>query len=1069
MDALQQSHRFMRPPTVGAPPSPFTPQSSMADLQPRPSPPQGLWYSGQFQYQSSQPPPLPPYHHQQQTPQWPPHSDHHQIYPTPHHNSVPPYPGQPQHNQYPLPPRPHLPPPPPPHYHHSLHPQGYAQSNQTWGNPNWAHHQSWEYSDGNISHNNEEDWAARARAWAAAKAAMENQQNQQPQLQLPPVGKSEDPSNMYHDQQHQNVDPHSTDIQQPSLLSSGHQQFSVSATNLHRPPLDHFQESSPFSSRQSSSYVSDGHIPFMSREGALVEGSTPVFPHQGSVPTSSSIYQQEVPSSYSSISGKEVGNPNSQLHKPPLPISSCEEGHHVQSTLPTVGRSISAEQPPFVHGDQSAESTAVLSDRPLEFTPRFNHEHDVYSQRTYIHPDPSGAVGSVDSIAAVPSAHAWNPSVPLGAVYPPIPPVPAGPQFDPSLVASPVSGHAAPIFGRMPGSGFRPTIPMASAPFGMAAGTAVIPPTTFPGDMNGGLNVLERPKKASVPNWLREEIIKKKAAIASSVQEQPEEDPFRPVGDEGVDKPFRKDDQADSKSIDSSRSTEDDDEDDVEAARTAAINQEIKRILTEVLLKVTDDLFDEIATEVLTEDDLTVEVHNNSDAPNQKALPSPPVVVTPKASAKVLIPVKAKEAESSEVSGKSSSSSPGDVLGLANYASDEDNDEIQSSTIPNRLTDALHQQSTNGKLVEDMPDAVGNGGSLAETERSSGTRVDMEPDHLKTGPNGDSFKYVVDNCLGVNGLHKDMDYGSDGHPTTAPSVVSGILEDKINTNGEKMLQTSNAFESKGTGGGKYHMKPDLVHASVSIKNSLKDASHGREAGSKSDKNDGSGTRSSGSKDFAREAESSKSKTSEKHSNSTDHRRRDERHPKKEKMDDRNASKERMKDRGIKSEKKVKESDFRKISTHVNSKDEREEVEKDKRFSVKEDSNRKRELAKDDRGDRLRHKAAREDLHRHKRRHTSSISTRGRDSRENTVGSHSSDSSDDVSEDSKHQRNPHSKRRSSSPSPIRSKRRQVSRSPHSKHSQRRHSPYSSLETTRYVRGSMLLRLFKKKVMRHIHAS
>jgi hypothetical protein len=28
-------------------------------------------------------------------------------------------------------------------------------------------------------------------------------------------------------------------------------------------------------------------------------------------------------------------------------------------------------------------------------------------------------------------------------------------------------------------------------------------------------------------------------------------------------------------------------------------------------------------------------------------------------------------------------------------------------------------------------------------------------------------------------------------------------------------------------------------------------------------------------------------------------------------------------------------------------------------------------------------------------------------------------------------------------------RQVSRSPHSKHSQRRHSPYSSLETTRYV--------------------
>ena len=65
-----------------------------------------------------------------------------------------------------------------------------------------------------------------------------------------------------------------------------------------------------------------------------------------------------------------------------------------------------------------------------------------------------------------------------------------------------------------------------------------------------------------MPNWLREEIIKKKPAIMSSAVELPKED-IESIEDEAVDKSYGKGDQGDSKSIDSPRSTEDEDDDEV--------------------------------------------------------------------------------------------------------------------------------------------------------------------------------------------------------------------------------------------------------------------------------------------------------------------------------------------------------------------------------------------------------------------------------------------------------------------------------------------------------------------------
>ena len=63
----------------------------------------------------------------------------------------------------------------------------------------------------------------------------------------------------------------------------------------------------------------------------------------------------------------------------------------------------------------------------------------------------------------------------------------------------------------------------------------------------------------SVPNWIKEEI--KKAVITTSVDHLKEE--TQSNEDEGIDKSFGKADQADSKSVDSSRSTEEDDDDEV--------------------------------------------------------------------------------------------------------------------------------------------------------------------------------------------------------------------------------------------------------------------------------------------------------------------------------------------------------------------------------------------------------------------------------------------------------------------------------------------------------------------------
>ncbi|KAL5759893.1 hypothetical protein ACOSQ2_018731 [Xanthoceras sorbifolium] len=981
MDAYQQPHRYMRPPQP--PPTAdyhhhhqYVQQQQQPQPPPPPPPgppvpPQGQqWYSNQFYYQpppTPSPPPPPP---SQWAPPPPPLSYHSQH----------------QNNHYPLPPRPHVPP-------HSS--QSYPQPNQDWNNPNWAHHhQAWDYS----AHNNVQDWAARAKEWANSRAAMENQHLQS---QFTPVGRPEEQTQSSV-QYPQAADLHYPDAQQHSLPTSSYQQFPVPAAPPHQPPMA-YQHGTTSVSSGPSSYVPDGRVPYTGRDGASAGEPNVEFTRQESLHSSPSVLLQEVPSSYSSVTDKEeTADQKDHMYRSlPMHISSTQEGQH------------------FAYGNQAGDPTTDLSDQPLEFAPRFNHDHDLHVQSTYAtHHDSAGTVRSIDPVAAIPSVNSWTSPVAHGVIYPPMPPVhPSGPQHDPSMAMASLPGPAAPQFGRFPGPGFQPTISSAGS-FGLGTGASLHPTAAFPGDAYGVSSISERPKKAPVPNWLKEEIIKNKAAMTKSSIENPKED-TQSTEDEGAHKSFGKGDQADSKSIDSSRSTEeeDDDEDYVEAARTAAINQEIKRILTEVLLKVTDELFDEIATKVLSEDDLTVEVDHNILASNDKVSPPPPAVQTPKTSAKVLVPVKAKESETERDNEKSSSSPPGDVLGLANYASDDDDtnddnnrgDEIKDSSVPSSRDNAVRQSSMN-KLSEEIPDAAENGHMELEEHNRVWTNLDSD-------------------------LSKTSTFASKSNKSGS---ISKLSENRI----DREYKHENKVDSRKLLDGEkvtLDIKSDLHGRNGSVKKSTNDNSQSTETRIKSAKNDRHESKMSHSGKVSDKEIEIGTRTDE--MGDENRRRQEERYLRKEKADDRNGSRDKMKEKGVKPEEKAADFKSRKKSTHLDVKEDRKDAERHHRGSAKEGIDRKRERSKDE--DTSRHKRT-SDSSRHKRRRSSSISSRGRNSKDNSV-SHANNSSDETSDDSK--RKPHSRKRNLSPSPVRSRRRQVSRSPHSKNSQRRHSPYSSIETTR----------------------
>ncbi|KMT07704.1 hypothetical protein BVRB_6g148260 isoform B [Beta vulgaris subsp. vulgaris] len=959
MESYQQPHHHynMRPPQQQLQPQPQPPPPPPPSLSsdphfshqyqhqhPPPPPPSNSWFSTQFQYHPSHSPPPPP----------PPQQQQNQWGPPPPPPPPPQYPAHP-HQSYPAQPYPPPPPPPPPR------PSPPPYSHQDWTNANWSHQSGWEYP----AHANEEDWAAKARAWASARSAMENQH---PQTQFMPVVRQEEPSH-YVNQYAQPVESHYQDVQQTSNPTSGFQNYQGPAAPMNRPPMSHQQEPASI-----SSYAPDAQFSFAAKDGALGGDMNTAFPrHQGS--TSTLVHQQEVPSSYSSVpAGQDNGSMGQQ---------------HGRSLHPADSRSIPMDHAPFAYRNHSMNPM----DQPLEFAPRFSHEID---PKMNSYPDSSGPVRGTESVSAVSSLHAWTGPVAPGTSYPPVTPAfPLAPQHDPSIGVPPLPGQPAPLFGR--GTSFQNAVPSISAPVGLGAGSSLHPIAAFSADTYGGPLGSDRPKKAAVPNWLREEIIKNKATITSSTPE-PFKDESESNEDEMIGKSTSKVDQTDSKSVDSARSPEeeDDDEDYEEAQRTATINQEIKRVLTEVLLKVTDELFDEIATKVLNEDDLSADAMANLEnhVPIHKGSPTRPPVPTLKASTKVLIPVKGKESEG-HGSGESSSGTTGagNVLGLANYASDDD-DVIQTLSAPKSDGIVVNSAGENGHRQPEAGDLRKN---LVATEggRSKGSSTGSEGDHDTPA-----------STLSDRRIAKDLD--DKVQKTSSRGAVSLSKKEDGVINDGKSIVKSDASKSTDNGRKTTSSAPDVPTEKGHVRKSAKDDSQERDP-KRRDRHE------SKRKDDYKEIESGKERENEKEETRV---RRDEKRQKKDKTEDYHISRERSKEQDDKHGEKARESDSRRRSPHLEDKDSKKERERDKKRSRKDDADKKREKTKDEKGDKSRHKSS-SDASRHKRRRSSSA-TRVRKNEASAVVSGGSD--DEASDDSK--RKDHSKRRNLSPSPVRSRRRYV---------------------------------------------
>ncbi|KAK1313741.1 hypothetical protein QJS10_CPA06g01132 [Acorus calamus] len=839
----------------------------------------------------------------------------------------------------------------------------------------------------------------------------------------------EEHGHIYHDPYQQAATSGFADSQQSTYPGLNQQHLPVSAGSSPRPVMNHAQESSFTSSIPSSFYVADGHANIGARGGSLTADTNSNSSPQANRQMVPSNYQQEVSSSYSYMPAgrRQAGPQNGSFALPP--IVPGHEQLHSKLTLPVCGQSVSVEQQDYSRGNLYSESNSDLSDRPLEFEKRPTLDPDPRMQAGHAYFDPAGSVRGVDHIRATSSVHAWTPPIAPGVFSSPISPVPSGTQFDASFIpptAMPL--HPGTNFGRIYGPNFQPV----TAPFGMGTGVPLHPAAAFPGEANGAYSLSERPKKASVPNWLREEIIKKKAVIASSIQDNPTEDDYQSLEIGNTDKSSRKVDQADS-----NRSNEDDDnEEDIETTRTAAINQEIKRVLTEILLKVTDELFDEIATKVVSEDDPDDQVIKSAKV----KVSLPPVPTTPRTSVQVSVPAIVKDTRADGDDESSNPSSPGNLLGLANYASDDEENEssvMQSNRSKNDITSEQvlkesYSNAINGMETENsQPD---------ETQQHGGEKDDRS-DISRAGPamasenRSASLSIVHGKMESITPAARTVYHQENAKSPNASRGDLGSHKDEVLSSSMKVKHSQGFIDTNVSEGKTVGAIPErMCVKSVDGISAMVDSQIG-EARTMSDASNGHQSRESIiQKDIVGEKQSSVVKADQKYS---DGRRTEDKSLMKGNKNERNSY-----DLGVKQVENERQPESKKGSNHEVVKDNRQDSGKDKRTVSKVDNDRKRERPRGEKEGLSVQRVGR-DSQNSKVHRSPSPGSRGISKRDNSIGSRGSGSGDESSKNAR-TRKPHSHKRNLSPSPSRGQKRQVSRSPHRKHSQRRHSPFPSHE-------------------------
>lgn len=346
-------------------------------------------------------------------------------------------------------------------------------------------------------------------------------------------------------------------------------------------------------------------------------------------------------------------------------------------------------------------------------------------------------------------------------------------------------------------------------------------------------------------------------------------------------------------------------------------------------------------------------------------------MLPPNVSAKVLIPAKAKEFESGGAGEKPSSESPGDILGLGNYATDDDeDDEILNSSMPNSFKKDILKHPSVEKSLGDPRDVGTSDNSLAPLEEQNGNRTNLENDIFQTNSIG--FKVCDNDAISHLTYNRSRKNGTSASASTPDSTDASTL--------------------KGSSG---IIKSDLPEDN--LKKVSKDDNYVKENGPKPGMNDQDESKKGLSrKDLQKQVENDKFRTDDEDNNNR--MRQDEMHSRKEKTDSHNVSKERTREQSVKSGEKAQESELKKRSFHHDVKEDRKEAEKQHRASTKEESVRKRGHNKDkeEYRSRSRHKLA-NDSSRNKRRRSSSIS-RGRNSKDSS--NYAYDSSDEALDDSR---------------------------------------------------------------------
>ncbi|KAJ0231952.1 Uncharacterized protein HA466_0294300 [Hirschfeldia incana] len=559
---------------------------------------------------------------------------------------------------------------------------------------------------------------------------------------------------------------------------------------------------------------------------------------------------------------------------------------------------------------------------------------------------------------------AWYPHASTGVVYPPIPPsVPSVPEHNSSMAMPPVTGHNMPPYGGYTPPNLQSGIP----PYAFGTRPPLHPAAAFMDDSYAASSVPS--KNAHLPNWLKEELSKIKPSLGKPSSGSFEE--REPMDDE----PLEKFDQRDEKRFSVSRSSdeEEEDEDEMDEARSIAINSEIKRISTEVLRRVTDELYLEIANKVIDEDEAIQKADKH------------------KASAKVLVSVGGADKKA-------------DVLGLASYASDDDDDAD---------TDGASNADVDGSDgVESL--AMGSRDDVSQQPSADNPPEPKAPVDVRLDPD------VVAGDVSLNNNKSDLDQ---------------MLGSRRNSFSEGNKNVNPSASSGDTSG----CKTNYPDRTVSDKEAIVDQPHRKNSGLESDCNKSSG------KDLSDDL-------------SRDRSRGDDMKTGKEKGDSQNGSKDRVKQKDLKSAEEVKGSESNRKSTDLDVKKDSKVAERPHRTNSKEDRSKKREKEKEERS---RHRHS-HDSSKDKRRRSptsngsSDDSIRKSRSRKRNISPspvrsrrrRSSPSSDESSDDSR--RKSSSRRRNRSPSPRRSRKGNVtSRSPHSKHSENKHSSYSSHEKSRYV--------------------